>query len=118
MLVSHVKKYFYISPIHLLPHIQIDDMNYHKINTNDIIHNIGNNKGVAYTNVGYSHLRLCFLVYGNRLSSRCPKSYVAKCLTLPLNYIWSDDWLRLKAVYGKGVLSAIYVPARREILRL
>ena len=46
---------------YLLPHIKIDAMNYQEIDTNDnLVHNVGNNKDVAYADVGYSHLHLCF----------------------------------------------------------
>ena len=57
-----------------------------------------------------------FFVDGGRLSSSCPKSYIAKSLTLPLHYTWSDDRLRRTGVYCEGVLSAIYVPARRKVV--
>ena len=52
------------------------------------------------------------------LSSSCPKSYIAKCLTLPLRYIWSDDRLRRTGVYSEGGSSAIYVAARRKVVAL
>ena len=42
-------------------------------------------------------------------SSSCPKSHIAKYLTLALHYIWSDDRLRSTGIYSEGVLS---VPAR------
>ena len=44
MLVSDVKTYLYTSTTHKLMIIKIFTMNYHKV---------GNNKEVAYTNVGY-----------------------------------------------------------------
>ena len=60
-----VKRYFHISLTHhLLPHIEIDTMNCHKVGTNDnLVHNIGNNKNVAYTDVGYRHLRLYWYLW-------------------------------------------------------
>ena len=48
---------FLILVSHVLAHIQIDAMGNRKIDTN-----IGNNKGVIYIVVDYSHLRLCFSV--------------------------------------------------------
>ena len=83
MLISDVKGYLYIPPTHnLLPHIQIDTMGYQKVGTNDnLIHNIVNNIDMAYADVAYPHLHLCFSVDDGRLSSSCPESHIAKSFT-------------------------------------
>ena len=92
-------------------------MTYHRIGTNDnLVYNISNSKNMFYANVGYRHLCLCFSVNGGILSNSCPKSYIAKCLTFPLHYIWSDDRLRRTGVYSEGVLSAIYVLVHRRVV--
>ena len=84
--------------------------------TNDnLVLNICNNKEVTYTDVDYSHLRLCFSVDGDRLSGSCPKPYIATYFILPLHYIWSNNRLSRTGVYSEGVFSAIYVPVRRKV---
>ena len=50
-----------------------------KVGTNDnLVHNIGNNKEMAYTNVAFRHLHLCSVDNGR----------------LSIHYILSDDRLR------------------------
>ena len=70
---------------------------------------------MAYTNVSYRQLHLCFSVDGGKLSSSCPMSHIVKYLTFSIHYVWSDR-LRRTDVYSKGVLSAIYIQARRKAI--
>ena len=110
-----VKRYLHISSTNdLLPQIQIDTMGYHKVGKNDnLLHDIGNIKEMAYTNVSYRHLHLYFCVDGGILSNGCPESHITKSITLPL---LPDDRLRRTSVYNEGLLSAIYVPAHRNVI--